>query len=383
MAPKVPAQRTQQLLDWFRSEARDLPWRRARTLYGTWISEIMLQQTTVATVIPYFDAFMRQFPNVRSLAAADEADVLALWTGLGYYRRARHLHQAARAIVADHDGRFPTDAAGWRQLPGVGEYAAGAIASQALGEKVPAIDANARRVLSRWFCAHPDEWLSLKPTAFRDRATTLVPSANPGAWNEAIMELGAKVCKPRKPDCSACPVIDDCAAGLAGTAADIPPPARKAEIIPVALGLLLLKNDDSWLLTVPGQSWSLPVPVALGVARQDTRGLHQGLHGLPSTPWLSHTPAAWEILTDKNLARSWVQEITLKLGWPAGASEIRHLGAFAHAITRYRLKVQVWGVSFASGGQLPVPDAGIWTTKPHQMPRSQLVDKSMTLWGIS
>ena len=140
------------LLAWYDAEARRLPWRERPSLYGTWISEIMLQQTTVATVIPYWERFMARLPDVGALAAADESEVLTLWSGLGYYRRARSLHQAARQIAADHAGRLPTDAVGWRALPGVGDYTAGAVASIGAGERVPAVDANARRVLTRWLC---------------------------------------------------------------------------------------------------------------------------------------------------------------------------------------------------------------------------------------
>lgn len=204
------------VLRWYGGSARELPWRENRDPYRVWISEVMLQQTTVAAVLPYYERFLRSFPSIVSLASASEDDVLALWSGLGYYRRARNLHAAARTIVQAHGGEFPATFEGIAALPGVGTYTAGAIASICFGERRPAVDANVARVLARIFAiAHR---AGAGPSrALMETAGRLVPRSNPGAWTQAIMELGARLCKPSKPDCRLCPVAADCLARAAGS----------------------------------------------------------------------------------------------------------------------------------------------------------------------
>lgn len=367
-----------QLLEWFHSRSRDLPWRRRRTVYGTWIAEIMLQQTTVATVIPYYQRFLAAFPDVRALAAAPESEVLALWTGLGYYRRARHLHAAARQIVAERDGQLPGDAESWRQLPGIGDYAAGAIASQALGQTVPAVDANARRVLTRWSCADPEAARRLKPREVRDLATDLVPDTDPGTWNEALMELGAVVCRARGPLCRECPVLDHCAAGLAGRAAEIPPPTRRATAEPVLLATLVLRHTDGILLTGPDQPLVLPLPGDPPRAREETGGLHQGLRGLPMTPWYADIPDTAHHLADAGQVRRWVAFL-LGMEKPDPGWEVVDGGTFTHAITRYRLRVRTWQVTLPQDVAAPTPAGAIWATRPREHPLSHLVTKSLAL----
>ena len=225
------------LLDWFDDHQRELPWRQNRSLYGTWISEVMLQQTTVAVVVPYWEKFLTAFPDVAALAAATEEDVLSHWSGLGYYRRAHQLHAAARMVVADLGGALPRDREGWRALPGIGPYASGAIASIGLGERVPAIDANSRRVLSRWLVSDPAAAVKLQPAHLELTGGTLVDEARPGDWNEALMELGALVCRAADPRCQVCPIGGLCRAGVAGTAGRIPSPKSQAPVKRVRLGL--------------------------------------------------------------------------------------------------------------------------------------------------
>jgi len=193
------------LLRWFGRHARDLPWRRTRDPYAIWVSEIMLQQTQVRTVLPYYERFLARFPDVRSLAAASEEEVLAAWSGLGYYRRARSLRAGARAVLERHAGVLPGDADALRTLPGIGRYTAGAIASIAFGKPEPVLDGNVRRVLSRLLMENDDRTLW---TA----AATLVRGKQPGRLNEALMELGALVCTPAAPRCPGCPVRGHCAA---------------------------------------------------------------------------------------------------------------------------------------------------------------------------
>ncbi|HTV06434.1 MAG TPA: A/G-specific adenine glycosylase [Acidobacteriaceae bacterium] len=195
------------LLSWFDKDARDLPWRRSRDPYAIWVSEIMLQQTRVAAVLEHYARFMQRFTRLESLAAATEDDVLAHWSGLGYYRRARLLHKAARFVATQFGGNLPSTAAELRVLPGVGEYTAAAIASIGFGEPVACIDGNVERVLSR-----VNGWGEGSGTAGRIRAEAarLLDPKHPGDFNQAMMELGALVCLPRAPRCSECPIREQC-----------------------------------------------------------------------------------------------------------------------------------------------------------------------------
>lgn len=217
---------------WFRSEARELPWRSARSGYHALVSEAMLQQTQVSRVVDSFERFIERFPTIRSLAEADEQDVLALWQGLGYYRRARHLHAAARMIMDDYGGSVPADPADLLKLPGVGRYTAGAIASIVFGKRAPIVDGNVARVLSR-IDRHPgrpgerafDAWCWT-------RAEEMVHAAgDPSVLNEAMMELGATVCTKHGASCDRCPLVRWCQAASAGDVEDFPtpklPPARR------------------------------------------------------------------------------------------------------------------------------------------------------------
>lgn len=240
------------LLAWFDKNKRQLPWRHHRTLYGTWISEMMLQQTTVKVVVPYWEKFLTAFPDVKALAAADLEEVLSLWSGLGYYRRARQLHEAARIVVTQLDGELPCQIEGWLALPGIGPYAGGAVASIGLGRRVPALDANARRVFSRWLVGDPHDLAHLKPTHLDQVATLLVDEDRPGDWNEAVMELGALVCRATGPGCSVCPVRSLCKANLAGTVDLVPPAKTAAKSLGVHLGLLVVQWKDQVLLLPPG-----------------------------------------------------------------------------------------------------------------------------------
>jgi A/G-specific adenine glycosylase len=200
------------LLEWYESSRRDLPWRRSRDPYAIWVSEIMLQQTRVAVVVERYQAFMARFPTIAALAHASEQDVLALWSGLGYYRRARMLHKAAQVIVADRGGVMPETAAELRRLPGIGGYTSAAIASIAHGEPVAVVDGNVERVLCR--LAGWDASGGKGGTDLRNRieamAARLLDPERPGDFNQAVMELGATVCLPRNPQCLVCPVSASC-----------------------------------------------------------------------------------------------------------------------------------------------------------------------------
>lgn len=229
MPAPLPADRTRlqhQLLAWYQLRKRVMPWRGLTDPYPIWISEIMLQQTRVEAVVPYFERFIARFPTVEALAAGPLDEVLRLWAGLGYYSRARNLFAAAQHIVTEHGGRFPTDPVAVRALPGVGRYTAGAIGSIAFGQRVPLVDGNVVRVLSRLFLVEDMAATAAGQKRFWSLATALVEGLrddeSPGDFNQALMELGATVCLPQRPRCDDCPVRTHCRARDEGVAETLP-----------------------------------------------------------------------------------------------------------------------------------------------------------------
>jgi A/G-specific adenine glycosylase len=232
------------LARWFASARRDLPWRRQRTPYRVWLSEVMLQQTQVSRVVDYFERFVARFPEVTDLAAAAEDEVLSLWSGLGYYSRGRNLHKAARVVVDEHGGRFPTDARDLATLPGVGAYTAAAIASFSAGERVAVVDGNVVRVLSRLVDATDPVDQPIGRRRLEAVADALVSAApDPAIHNEAMMELGALVCTPKAPACGACPLSSWCAARAAGTALRRPVKARSLARKALRLACVVVEVD--------------------------------------------------------------------------------------------------------------------------------------------
>jgi A/G-specific adenine glycosylase len=209
-------------LAWFAKNARDLPWRRDSTPYRVWISEIMLQQTQVATVLPYYERFMASFPTVAELAATDEQKLLTHWEGLGYYRRARSLHSAARLIVAEYDGVFPLDFDQVLALPGIGRYTAGAILSISSGQRQPILEGNTQRVFSRWISLRGTPSETPNTRLLWQVAEAMLPRKDSGTFNQAAMELGALICTPKKPACGQCPVAGACQAYQTGVEEEIP-----------------------------------------------------------------------------------------------------------------------------------------------------------------
>lgn len=245
------------LLRWYKKQRRDLPWRRTRDPYAIWVAETMLQQTRVNTVVPYYKRFLKAFPTLAALGRAPTAKVLALWSGLGYYRRAENMQEAARLIIRDHQGIIPANFGALRALPGIGPYTAGALMSIAFSRRYPAIDGNARRVMNRLFDITRDKDVG-------DIAARWVPSSKPGRFNEALMELGATICGPREPLCPRCPVAPSCRtqAGKRPAAAEIESRRRKRVSVtwPVAViqrngKILLRRRPGSGIL--PGL-WELP-----------------------------------------------------------------------------------------------------------------------------
>ena len=254
------------LLEHYDAHRRDLPWRESREPYPVWVSEIMLQQTRVETAIPYYDRWMERFPTVEDLAEADEQSVLKAWEGLGYYSRARNLRRSALIVRERLGGVIPQDSQGLKTLPGIGEYSASAIASIAYGEVVPAVDGNARRVLSRLFGLEDPTAASL-----RKRAAEIVDPDRPGDWNQALMDLGATVCTPRSPRCTVCPLTGECRALAEGTQELRPTSKRRPRARTVSYAVLVALNPDGELLMVRrppddllGGLWEFPA-VEIGV----------------------------------------------------------------------------------------------------------------------
>ncbi len=229
-----------ELLRWYRQVRRDLPWRRTKDPYSIWISEIMLQQTRVETVKEYYRRFLARFPTAEALAEAPEQDVLKLWEGLGYYSRARNLQKAAREIVTERGGAFPHAYGELLTLSGIGPYTAGAIASIAFGEAVPAIDGNVSRVGARYFGIREEIASPRVQRLLRERLTAVLPADAPGDFNQALMELGATVCLPAAPKCELCPLRASCDARAEGDAALLPIHERKAAPRPIDMAVCLL-----------------------------------------------------------------------------------------------------------------------------------------------
>ncbi len=252
------------LLRWFRKAKRPLPWRLDRDPYRIWVSEIMLQQTQVVTVIPYFERFLAAFPSLIHLAEADERQVLRLWEGLGYYRRARDLHRAARMIVAEQGGIFPSNPAAATRLPGIGRYMLGAILSQAFDAPLPILEANSERVLCRLFARRNDPRSPSERRWLWEAAEALLPRRHAGDFNQALMELGALVCGARAPACERCPLNGVCRARQLGIQGEIPLKAKRRDPDAVSEAAVVLKKKGKLLLVQrPGNGrwgnlWEFP-----------------------------------------------------------------------------------------------------------------------------
>jgi A/G-specific adenine glycosylase len=285
-----------QLLAWYDRHKRELPWRRDCDPYRVWLSEIMLQQTRVAAVIEHYQEFLRRFPTVQKLAAARESSVLAAWSGLGYYRRARMLHAAAKVIVREHGGKFPSTELELRELAGIGRYTAAAIASIAFGESVAVVDGNVERVLQRVAgkrLAGEDLW---------NAASRLLDKSRPGDFNQAMMELGAVVCTPRAPACLTCPVVELCA-----TRGELPAtakaPAQKKREINYALHV---RDEEVFLVQRPRTAslmagmWDLP---EVATVNGTSTALFTLKHSITVT---DYTVRVWRESQESILAGKWI-----------------------------------------------------------------------------
>ena len=272
-----------QLLVWFRQFRRDLPWRRTNDPYAIWVSEIMLQQTRVTAVIPYYERFLERFPDIRSLAAAPPEEVLRLWSGLGYYSRARNMQNAAGEIVERHGGEFPRDAESVRALCGIGEYTEAAILSIAFGGKRAVLDGNVARVLARLGGIRGNLRESRRWTALQKTAAHLLDTKSPGDWNQAMMELGATVCTPRQPQCLLCPVAKFCRARQLGDPESFPETRKKRQTVEVVLAVAVICDARGRTLLLP--------PAARTRAADDVATLVSGMWHFPTVA-VSHDPLA-------------------------------------------------------------------------------------------
>jgi A/G-specific adenine glycosylase len=250
------------LLGWYRRNRRDLPWRRTRDPYRIWVSEVMLQQTTVKTALSYYEAFVRRFPSLNALAEEPEDEVLAAWSGLGYYHRARNLHRGAQHVAERHGARFPRTLEAALSVPGVGLYTASAILSIAYDEPLPVVDGNVRRVLARLMALSGPEHRREGP--FYNLAEELLDREHPGDWNQALMELGATVCTPKKPACPACPLRHRCVALEQGRVHELPETRARREPVVVTVAAALVEREGAVLLArrpegrLLGKMWEVP-----------------------------------------------------------------------------------------------------------------------------
>ena len=316
---------TAKLLDWYRAHRRDLPWRSAAPEpYAVWLSEIMLQQTTVAAVKDYYSTFLAKWPDVGALAAAPLDDVLRAWAGLGYYARARNLHACAMKVALDLNGRFPDTEAGLRQLPGIGPYTAGAIAAIAFNCPAAAVDGNVERVISRYHSIETP--LPESKPEIKRLTTALIPPEAPGDFAQGLMDLGATICSPKNPNCLICPWTEDCAARKAGIAETLPrKPAKKKMPTRRGIAFWIERGDGAVLLR-----------------RRPEKGLLGGMMEVPSTHWAQRLPTSPE--SEAPLAARWTR---------TGASVL-------HTFTHFHLELDVWK---ATAGDTTLPEGCVWIAR--------------------
>ncbi|MBL8574349.1 MAG: A/G-specific adenine glycosylase [Hyphomicrobiaceae bacterium] len=329
------------LLHWYDRHARRLPWRVAPAdraegevpdPYRVWLSEIMLQQTTVAAVKPYFEAFVGRWPTVAALAAADEADVMKAWAGLGYYSRARNLEACAKAVARDHGGRFPDSEAGLLALPGIGPYTAAAIAAIAFDRPATVVDGNVERVISRLYRVEAP--LPGAKPEIRALAAGLTPARRPGDYAQAVMDLGATICTPKRPACGLCPWRDACAGQAAGDAEAFPRKAAKAERPTRSGEAFVCRRDDGAIL----------------LRRRPPEGLLGGMSEVPTSDWT----------TPKRGRPGAVR----RHGAPVEAAWRAMPGKVEHTFTHFHLVLTIKTAGFAL--DFPAPE-GHWWSKPEAL----------------
>jgi A/G-specific adenine glycosylase len=349
--------------NWFAEHARTLPWRSDPQPYRVWISEIMLQQTQVATVLPYFDRFLRSFPSVDDLANAGEDDLLKHWEGLGYYRRARSLHLAAKKIVAEHGGEFPRDFADVIALPGIGRYTAGAILSISGDQKLPILEGNTQRVFSRWVALRQPPTEPPATKLLWHIAERLLPPQGSGRFNQAAMELGALVCLPREPKCDVCPVRRFCRAHLAGLENQIPGQLPKIDYQPRTEFAFVIADRPA----TPAKAKTEPVrylmrPLAAG-------GRWAGLWDFPRPTEQQYASVS--------AAAKW-----LSRQLDADVKPGKRLETIRHAVTKYRISLHVHVADAVSTeSELPGPWRFVSAAEMTELPMSVTGRKIANLIG--
>jgi A/G-specific adenine glycosylase len=318
---------------WFDREAKDLPWRRRNDAYAVWLSEIMLQQTQVATVRDYFTRFLQAFPVVEDLAKAEEEQVLRLWEGLGYYRRARQLHRAAKIIVEEYAGKIPRDLEKVRRLPGIGRYTAGAILSIAYDIPQPILEANTIRVFSRLLGYEGDPHGSAGQKLLWSMAEAVIPVKRPGRLNQSLMELGREVCKSRQPLCERCPVASLCKAMERGVQDRIPRPKAKAKIEEVREAAVIVRRRGRVLLIKRGDG-----------------GRWAGLWDFPRFPLEAEHPA--------EIRKEIIDAVRRLTGVMIGPGEL--LKTIRHGVTRFRITLDCFAAEYVSETAAEFPVERKW-----------------------
>ena len=321
--PATPQNPAELLLDWYDKNARTLPWRAPRGTmpapYHVWLSEIMLQQTTVITVKPYFEKFLKLFPTLADLAAAPDDAVMAAWAGLGYYSRARNLLKCARLVVTEYDGRFPDNEEALLALPGIGPYTAAAIAAIAFNRPAAPVDGNIERVLARLFDLHTP--LPALKADVKEKNRTLVPQDRPGDFAQAMMDLGAMLCTPKRPDCLICPWRDICQARANGTTEALPKRAPKKPKPERSGTVFWLENQKGEVL----------------MARRPDKGLLGGMRVFPSTGWDAPNDSALPDMLPSPMQKGWT---------PLDAEVV-------HVFTHFRLTLKVEAQTAPKGWRKP------------------------------
>ncbi|GBC60253.1 A/G-specific adenine glycosylase [Desulfonema ishimotonii] len=322
------------LVRWYMKHHRALPWRETRDPYRIWVSEVMLQQTQVNTVIPYYERFLKRFPDVNALAEADAGDVLKLWEGLGYYARCRNLHKAAGQVVAAHGGKIPDERTRFKKLPGVGDYIASAVQSIAFSHAHAVVDGNVKRVLARIFRMDAPVNQPASYPQFRDIAATLLDTARPGIFNQAVMELGALICKPKTPDCGNCPVSDHCGAYAAGVTDEYPKRVRRKPV-PVRHMVAGIVHKEGRML----------------ITQRKAEGLLGGLWEFPGG----------EVRKGETAEAACIREITEQTGLSVGI--VSPLTRVRHAYTHFKIEMDVFHCRYLAGDmRLSGPDDFRWIT---------------------
>jgi A/G-specific adenine glycosylase len=343
------------LVRWYRDHARDLPWRRSRDPYRVWLSEVMLQQTQVATVREYFQRFVAALPDIHQLAAADEQQVLRLWEGLGYYRRARQLHAAAKVIVSEHGGEFPSDVSDLMNLPGIGRYTAGAIASIAFSRRAPILEANTIRLFSRLICFRGDPSTAAGQRLLWRTAEEILPRKDVAEFNQGLMELGSLVCTPDEPHCSECPLSSLCAARASGVQSDIPLPKSRKEYTEVREAAVVIRCRGRVLMRQCGteERWA-------------------GLWDFPRFALEAQGPLfAGDEIAEKVLRQTGIRCIPGPL-----------MKRLRHGVTRFRITLDCYEATYAGGRARSAGDAPVRWLKCGELPTLPLSATGRKLAGL-